>query len=411
MTVHTLLRRNAAGTTRAAAALLLSVAVTATACSEPGAVAPEPSADGPSRSTISSTIEAWGVDSGRDAVTRWDADAGRLLETLGPLGPDFIAPISLATEPGTGRILVWDNGERVLLQVDPATGAGTPLGPSQGELIGGLAYGPEGTLFGTSFQLFQLDPQTAAVTVVGNLGLRVAGLSFSPDGVLYGLELAGGAAGSVPERLVRIDPATAAVEVVGTTSQDIGIVGDIMFTADGRLRGTGRGGSLGNVFYDLDPETAQVSNVRTASAGPPQGLGLVDPFEVPPPVVVLDVEIDVKPGSDPNSIECNRPQAVISVAILSTRTSAGEPLDFDATDVDHATVTFEGASEVHVNRGTGEPLRHEEDVDGDGDVDLVLHFELGDTDLTCSSTEGTLQGETFDGTLITGSDAVRMVGR
>ena len=53
--------------------------------------------------------------------------------------------------------------------------------------------------------------------------------------------------------------------------------------------------------------------------------------------------------------------------------------------------------------------RHEEDVDGDGDTDLVLHFRLGDTDLTCDSTEGTLTGQTFDGDDIESTDAVRMI--
>lgn len=54
--------------------------------------------------------------------------------------------------------------------------------------------------------------------------------------------------------------------------------------------------------------------------------------------------------------------------------------------------------------------RHEEDVDEDGDTDLVLHFRLGDTGLDCTSTGGTLTGETFDEEGIEGTDAVRMVG-
>jgi len=112
--------------------------------------------------------------------------------------------------------------------------------------------------------------------------------------------------------------------------------------------------------------------------------------------------LDIKPGSDPNSINCNNDQGVITVAILTTD-------DFDATTVDHTTVTFEGASETHVNRRSGEARRHEEDVDGDGDTDLVLHFRLGDTTLTCGSTEGSLTGVTFGGMAIELTDSVRMV--
>lgn len=117
---------------------------------------------------------------------------------------------------------------------------------------------------------------------------------------------------------------------------------------------------------------------------------------------VTAVDIDIKPGSDPNSINCTDENEVIPVAILTTD-------DFDAMTVGHTTVTFGGASETHVDKKTGEPRRHEEDVDADGDIDLVFHFRLGDTALTCESIEGTLTGETFDGQAIEGSDAVRMV--
>ena len=117
---------------------------------------------------------------------------------------------------------------------------------------------------------------------------------------------------------------------------------------------------------------------------------------------VQAVLIDIKPGSDPNSINCDKEKKMIAVAILTT-------LDFDATTVDHTTVEFEGASEAHLDKKSGDPRRHEEDVDDDGDTDLVLHFRLGDTELTCASTEGTLTGETFGGYDIEGSDAVRMV--
>ena len=121
-------------------------------------------------------------------------------------------------------------------------------------------------------------------------------------------------------------------------------------------------------------------------------------------LAMIEVDIDIKPGSDPNSINCNNEKGMIAVAILTTE-------DFDATAVDHTTVSFEGASHAHVDRKSGEPRRHEEDVDGDGDIDLVFHFRLGDTDLTCDATEGTLMGATFDGQAITGADSVRMIDR
>ena len=114
------------------------------------------------------------------------------------------------------------------------------------------------------------------------------------------------------------------------------------------------------------------------------------------------IEIDIKPKSDPNSINCKNPKGVITVAILTTD-------DFDATTVAHTTVSFEGASETHVNKKSGNPKRHEEDVDGDGDTDLVLHFRLGDTDLTCEYTQGALTGKTFEGQAIEGADDISTV--
>ncbi len=116
---------------------------------------------------------------------------------------------------------------------------------------------------------------------------------------------------------------------------------------------------------------------------------------------VIEVDIDIKPGSDPNSINCNNENQTITVAILSTP-------DFDAATVDHTTVTFEGASESHVNKKTGVARRHE--TFGRGVTDLLFHFRLGETGLGCGSTQGTLQGQTFGGQPFGGTDAVRTVG-
>ena len=78
-------------------------------------------------------------------------------------------------------------------------------------------------------------------------------------------------------------------------------------------------------------------------------------------ITISKVAIDIKPGSDPNSINL-KSKGVIPVAILSTDT-------FDATTIDPLSVSFgpHGAMEGH---GRG----HIEDVNGDGLPDLVLHF-------------------------------------
>ena len=104
----------------------------------------------------------------------------------------------------------------------------------------------------------------------------------------------------------------------------------------------------------------------------------------------VQVEIDIKPGSDPNSINCNNYNEVITVAIPI-------PEGVDPTIIEPATVSFEGATETHINKNTYEPRQHYEDVDGDGDLDAVFHFRLGDTGLECSDLEATLVGQTLDG--------------
>jgi putative serine esterase DUF676 len=109
------------------------------------------------------------------------------------------------------------------------------------------------------------------------------------------------------------------------------------------------------------------------------------------------VDIDIKPGSDPNSIN-PKSKGVIPVAILSTDT-------IDATTVNPLSVFFgpNGATEAH---GKG----HIEDVDGDGHDDLVLHFRTQETGIACSNTSASLTGETFDGLPIEGSNSIRTVG-
>jgi hypothetical protein len=52
---------------------------------------------------------------------------------------------------------------------------------------------------------------------------------------------------------------------------------------------------------------------------------------------------------------------------------------------------------------------HLEDVDDDGDTDMIFHFPTQDTGLEAGDTEATLTGQTTDGIEITGTDSVRIV--
>jgi len=111
---------------------------------------------------------------------------------------------------------------------------------------------------------------------------------------------------------------------------------------------------------------------------------------------VEQVQIDVKPGSDPNSIN-PRSNGVIPVAVLGS-------IDFDATQVDYSTVRFGIAEAAPAHDG------HVEDVNDDGYMDAVFHFRTQETGIVCGDTEATLIGEIYDGTSITGTDTVNTVG-
>ena len=105
------------------------------------------------------------------------------------------------------------------------------------------------------------------------------------------------------------------------------------------------------------------------------------------------VEIDIKPGSDDNSINL-KSKGVVPVAVLTTE-------DFNASDVDPTTVEFAGAKPVRWKLC---------DVDDDGEVDMLFHFKTKDlVELDENSTKATLTGMTFGGEDIELTDEVRIV--
>lgn len=111
------------------------------------------------------------------------------------------------------------------------------------------------------------------------------------------------------------------------------------------------------------------------------------------------VQIDIKPGSFPNSINLGS-NGSVPVAIFSSAS-------FDATTVDPTTVTLASAS-VRL-RGNGTPMASFQDVNGDGLLDLVVQVSTQALQLSETDTDATLEGRTIDGGCIKGVDSIRVV--
>jgi hypothetical protein len=110
-------------------------------------------------------------------------------------------------------------------------------------------------------------------------------------------------------------------------------------------------------------------------------------------LTAIDAQIDIKPGSDPNSINL-KSRGVIPVALFGSE-------EFEVRDVDPSSVKFAGAGFRKFSFA---------DVNGDGIEDMMFHFLTQQiTDLDSNRTEATVTGLTADGVEFSGTDSVNIV--
>ena len=109
------------------------------------------------------------------------------------------------------------------------------------------------------------------------------------------------------------------------------------------------------------------------------------------------VGIDIKPGSYPNSINI-RSKGKIPVAILSNAS-------FDAQSIDPTSLTFGRTGDEESLAFCTDSL---EDVNEDGLLDRVCHFYTQQTGFQTGDVEGILNGQTFGGQPIRGTDSVNI---
>lgn len=124
---------------------------------------------------------------------------------------------------------------------------------------------------------------------------------------------------------------------------------------------------------------------------------------------VITVDVDIRPGSTRNPVEL-KSKGLLPVAVL---TSNG----FDASTIDPGTVILGDGADPDTpvaTRRDGSLFATVEDADGDGDLDLVLHFEIpalvASGDLGAGTTFLRLSGSTLDGMAIQGADSITVVG-
>jgi predicted amidohydrolase YtcJ len=105
-----------------------------------------------------------------------------------------------------------------------------------------------------------------------------------------------------------------------------------------------------------------------------------------------ELAIDVRPGAEPNPINL-KSKGVVPVALLATD-------DLDLALVDPTTVAWGGVAPTSWLQ---------QDVDGDGDLDLLFYFDTQSLGLTKASTRATLTGLTYAGVVFQGNDTIKIV--
>jgi hypothetical protein len=123
----------------------------------------------------------------------------------------------------------------------------------------------------------------------------------------------------------------------------------------------------------------------------------------PAPTVqqVQQVKIDIKPGSGAFAPVNPKEKSTIPVALISSD-------DFNALDVkiDETTPTFGSTGEERSLRKCG---KHGEDVNRDGRLDLVCHFDNQLANFKPEDAEAILKGVTNNGLVFEGRDLLKIV--
>lgn len=334
-------------------------------------------------------------DSSFDGIRRFNGQTGVLIDTFAS-GGGLVGPIGIVFGPD-GNLYVSSFGLEAnskIIRYNGATGAymGDFVPAGSGGLQGaeGLAFGPDGNLYVTSRmtnQVLRYHGSTGAFLGVFATGGQngPVDLTFGPDGNLYVL--------TTESQVLRYDGSTGAfISVFTNIPSQVADGSGLVFGPDGHLYVST--GFVGNSVQRFDGVTGRFINqfVPPGRGGLAYATDLL--FLIPPP---LPISIDIIPRNSRNNINLKNKKK-IKVAVLTTAS-------FSATTVNVDTVRF------GVTGTEAAPIQSSfDDVDRDGDVDLILQFNVRDTGIKCGDTSASITGKNLSGQLLKGADAINTKG-
>lgn len=130
--------------------------------------------------------------------------------------------------------------------------------------------------------------------------------------------------------------------------------------------------------------------------------------------VRIRVDVDIKPDTNQNSVNPKK-KGTLPVAVVQT-SEFDPPRNLDPASVHFGNpddIGFDTSTDQFTPQGGATPAHdggHVEDVNDDGDDDLMFHFSVLDADFDSNDTEGELVGLTTDDVPVFGTDSVKIVG-